>query len=153
MEQIDKSLLNYILRNRPSAVAEIRGGEEYPQIRGMAEFYALPKGVAILTDVTGLPKTQTNIFAYHIHSGDSCDDGFEKSLGHYNPSNAEHPNHAGDMPPLFAFGGDAFSLFYTERFNIGEVEGKTVIIHSQPDDFTTQPSGNSGDKIACGVIK
>ena len=44
-------------------------------------------------------------------------------------------------------------IFLTERFNIDEIIGKTIIIHSNPDDFTTQPGGNSGTKIACGLIK
>lgn len=44
-------------------------------------------------------------------------------------------------------------MFMTDRFTVNEVIGKTVIIHLHPDDFATQPSGNSGEKIACGVIK
>ncbi len=48
--------------------------------------------------------------------------------------------------------GYAFSAFLTDCFSLSEVMGKTVIIHGNPDDFTTQPSGNSGEKLACGVI-
>lgn len=47
----------------------------------------------------------------------------------------------------------AFSAFLTDRFTVKEILNRTVVIHSRPDDFTTQPSGNSGEKIACGVIK
>ena len=61
--------------------------------------------------------------------------------------------HAGDMPPLFGTDRFAFSAFLTDRFSAEEGIGKTVIIHDSPDDFTTQPSGNSGVKIACGVIR
>ena len=43
--------------------------------------------------------------------------------------------------------------FLTDRFTLKEIIGRTVVIHSMPDDFTSQPSGNSGEKIACGVIK
>lgn len=43
--------------------------------------------------------------------------------------------------------------FTTDRFSVEEIVGKTIIIHSNVDDFTTQPGGNSGEKIACGVIK
>ena len=46
----------------------------------------------------------------------------------------------------------AFLAFITDRFTANEVIGKTVIIHDSPDDFTTQPSGNAGNKIACGII-
>ena len=47
----------------------------------------------------------------------------------------------------------ALSCFYTENFEIDDIIGKTIIIHQNPDDFTTQPSGNAGTKIACGEIR
>ncbi len=72
---------------------------------------------------------------------------------HYNPGGCEHPRHAGDLPPLFGNDGAAVSLFLTSRFSVEDVIGKTVIIHDSPDDFTTGPSGNAGEKIACGVIR
>ena len=73
---------------------------------------------------------------------------------HYNPGNCPHPAHAGDMPPLMTDGGGyAWMAFYTKRITMSEVIGRTVVIHSNPDDFHSQPSGNSGKKIACGVIK
>lgn len=149
----NKKLFQFLLNSRPNAVAQIFGGQEFPNIRGVAEFYALPTGVVVLTDVEGLPQTQSNIFAYHIHQGGSCEDNFAQTGGHFNPQNQPHPSHAGDMPPLFAFDGQAFSLFFTKRVSLPEILGKTVIIHQNPDDFTTQPAGNSGTKIACGVIE
>jgi Cu-Zn family superoxide dismutase len=79
-------------------------------------------------------------------------DPFPSSGTHYNPNNCPHPYHAGDMPPLFGANGYAFLTFVTSRFTVNEIIGKTIIIHSMPDDFTTNPSGNSGEKIACGVI-
>lgn len=72
---------------------------------------------------------------------------------HYNPDNCQHLYHAGDMPPLFGVDGSAVLLFLTNRFSVEEIIGRTVIIHARPDDFMTQPSGNSGEKIACGVIR
>ena len=68
------------------------------------------------------------------------------------PNACLHPYHAGDMPPLFAVGSRAFLAFFTDRFTASEIFGKTVIVHDGRDDFTTQPSGNAGKKIACGVI-
>lgn len=59
---------------------------------------------------------------------------------------------AGDMSVLFGNNGYAFSVFLTNRFRLSDVIGKTVIIHKDPDDYITQPSGNAGEKIACGVI-
>ena len=71
---------------------------------------------------------------------------------HDNPYHCPHPYHAGDMPPLFGANGYAFSAFLSDRFTVEEVIGKTVIFHEAPDDFVTQPSGNAGAKMACGVI-
>lgn len=80
-------------------------------------------------------------------------DPFADAMSHYNPNGCGHPNHAGDLPLLFGNNGFALSLFLTNRFYIDEVIGRTVILHDHPDDFTTQPAGNSGTKIACGVIR
>lgn len=71
---------------------------------------------------------------------------------HYNPENTEHPKHAGDLPPLLANNGIAWSAVYTDRFYPEDVVGRTVIIHDMADDFHTQPSGDSGMKMACGEI-
>ena len=57
------------------------------------------------------------------------------------------------MPPLFENEGYALTVFVTNRFNLAEILGKTIIVHRKRDDFTTQPSGDAGDKIACGVIQ
>ena len=57
------------------------------------------------------------------------------------------------MPPLLANQGTAFSAFYTDRFYPEDIVGKVVVIHAMADDFKSQPSGNPGSMIACGVIK
>lgn len=150
---IDKSIFKYILNHKFDACAEIFGGKDYPSIKGVAEIYSLPKGVIIITDVENLPQTASNIFAYHIHEGADCGEDFSKTGGHFNPVDKTHPLHAGDMSPLFAFNGEAFSFFYTERVKLNDILDKVLIIHDNPDDFTSQPSGNSGQKIACGKIK
>ena len=97
------------------------------------------------------------IYALHIHQGGSCTgneiDKLANTMGHYNPDMCMHPYHAGDMPPLFESDGYAFMIYLTKRFSINEIIGRTIIIHSMTDDFRTQPSGDSGDKIACGVIE
>lgn len=151
---------NY-LRRRPDAYAAVRGSRDYPQINGAVRFYATPYGTVVVTEVVGLPKGYTfcasPIFAFHIHEGESCiseeNSPFSKVGMHYDPRNCPHPYHAGDMPPLFSADGYAFSAFITDRFSVEDIVGRTVIIHSSPDDFTTQPSGNAGTKIACGEIQ
>lgn len=66
---------------------------------------------------------------------------------------SDHPNHKGDLPVLFSSEGDAFMVFCTNRFRVSDVIGRTVIVHLSPDDYTSQPAGNSGERIACGVIR
>ena len=154
----NNSILN--IKKRPYAYAKINGSNQYPSISGIAYFYKVQAGVLISIQVKGLPISddvcQKPIFAVHIHSGDSCTgnstDPFADAMTHYNPNNCNHPYHAGDLPPIFGANGLGFSAFLTNRFTAEEIIGKTLIIHSSADDFTTQPSGNSGIKIACGVI-
>lgn len=149
------------LRSRPQAAARIAGSESYPDISGTVRFYQTNKGVLVWTEISGLPFSeapcQEQIFGFHIHKGADCagdmTDPFADAMSHYNPHSCEHPYHAGDLPPLFGNNGFAFSLFLTDRFSVNEVIGRTVIIHDHPDDFTTQPSGNAGTKIACGVVQ
>ena len=147
-------------RRRPDAFANILGSEKYPEIKGSVLFYETDYGVFVIAEVIGLPigsgECHSPIFAFHIHDGGSCegtgDMPFPNSGMHYNPRGCPHPYHAGDMPPLFGAGGIAYSEFLTNRFTFSEIVVKTVIIHSSPDDFTPQPSGNAGEKIACGEI-
>jgi Cu-Zn family superoxide dismutase len=88
----------------------------------------------------------------HIHETGNCALPFDQTGNHYNPAGLPHPKHAGDLLPLLGNEGYAYSVFYTDRFELPEIIGRSLIIHSAPDDFTTQPSGNSGVKIGCGVI-
>lgn len=148
------------IKKGPAAQAEVFGAPSYPSIHGLVSFYRFKDGVLVAAEISGLPYStspcQYGIFAFHIHTGSSCtgteEDPFADTLGHYNPGGCGHPDHAGDLPPLFGNNGYAFSAVYTDRFSIDEIIGRTVIIHAMPDDFTTQPSGNSGRKIACGQI-
>lgn len=153
--------INKILTGRPVASAIIRGSEKYPKIRGTVRFHQTQFGILVSAEISGLPaskdKCKSPIFAFHIHEGEECSgneaDPFANAKTHYNPNNCKHPYHAGDMPPLFGNSGYAVSVFLTDRFTLKEILGKTVIIHSGIDDFSTQPSGNAGEKIACGQIK
>ncbi|MDY3928568.1 MAG: superoxide dismutase family protein [Clostridia bacterium] len=150
-----------LIKQKPQAIAKIQGSVDYPGIKGTVLFYQMREGVIVITQILGLPKNndvcRQPVFAFHIHSGGKCSgnetDRFADAMSHYNPNNCPHPYHAGDMPPLFGTDGYALSAFLSGRFTVNEVIGKTVIIHSNPDDFTTQPSGNSGIKLACGIIE
>lgn len=160
--QNNNLLLRQIILRRPQAVAEIKGDARHAGIRGRTEFYRTPRGVIVYTEVWGLPFSagacSGRIFAFHIHDGFFCagralNPPFPNSGSHYNPQDCDHPFHAGDLPPLFGNRGYAMSVFLTDRITINEIIGKTIIIHSGADDFTTQPAGSSGDKIACGEIR
>lgn len=137
------------------AVAYLRGGANTPDLFGIVKFYPRRQGTLVVADVFGLPpENPSGFFALHIHAGGSCaGDGFPETGGHYNPDEAPHPKHAGDLPPLLSCGGSAHLAVLTDRFSIPEVLGRTVVIHDGPDDFRSQPAGNAGTKIACGVIQ
>lgn len=141
-------------RRCSKAIAKICGGAEYPQLRGIARFFQRSDGVIVEIEIHGLPKTETSFFAFHIHDGGSCKGvDFPDAGSHFNPDNTMHPQHAGDFPPLLGNHGKAYMKVFSDRFSVEEIIGKTVIVHSDPDDFRTQPSGNAGRKIACGIIK
>ncbi len=138
---------------RPGAIAKIAGGALAPSLYGSVKFYQMGDGVLVAADITGLPKSDTNIFAMHIHEGKSCvGNNFEDTGAHYNPERNPHPNHAGDLPPLFSCNGRAYMEVLICRFRLRDILGRTLVIHSKPDDFFSQPAGNAGEKIACGVI-
>ena len=120
-------------------------------VQGTVKFLQRRDGVLITAEITGLP--QTGFFGFHIHEGKRCGGmKFSETGSHFNPQNTAHPDHAGDLPPLLSAGGKAYLSVLTNRFSLAQVMGRTVVIHSRADDFTTQPAGNSGEKIACGVI-
>ncbi|MBO5340614.1 MAG: superoxide dismutase family protein [Oscillospiraceae bacterium] len=139
---------------RPGAAAHVTGGRGAPDLNGTVHFRPHRGGVLVTAQITGLPADNTGgFFALHIHEGDSCGgEMFADTGGHYNPTAAPHPRHAGDLPPLLSCNGSAFLSVLTDRFSIEDVVGRTVVIHNGPDDFTSQPAGNAGTKIACGVI-
>lgn len=153
--------LGYLLTGRPAAQAVVTGNPEYPNIYGVVSFYPAKGAIVVAASIDGLPSDPGDcggrFFGFHIHMGSACagnaEDPFADAEGHYNPADCPHPEHAGDLPPLLGNRGYALSTVLTSRFTLDQVMGRTVIIHLDPDDFHSQPSGNSGQKIACGVIR
>lgn len=139
-----------MIQSMPYAKAKVRGNASYPYIQGEVSFYEVYGGTVVVASVFNLPEGD-GFHGFHIHEGNSC--APMKAGGHYNPTKVSHPSHAGDMPPLLANHGKAFSAFYTTRFYPEDIAGKVVVIHAMPDDFISQPSGNPGSMIACGVIQ
>lgn len=137
----------------PNAIADIRGANSAPDLCGQVKFYQRKNCVLISVNINGLPATPSGFFGFHIHEGDNCQgNDFAGTGNHYNPEDKPHPLHAGDLPPLLLCNGGACQSVATDRFRVQEIIGRTVVIHSMPDDFNSQPSGNAGTKIACGVI-
>ncbi len=143
------------------AKAIIKGNSNYPNINGIITFKETKDGVLLTTKIKGLPQSKSTcmgrFFGFHIHSGNSCtgnkEDEFANSGVHYNPNDCPHPFHVGDLPPLMENNGLSYMVVLINKFKIKDIIGKVIIIHDMPDDFTSQPSGNSGKKIACGKIE
>lgn len=136
---------------RPSAIANMKGRDEFAGISGEVCFYDFGDVMVVAATFHNLIKTPTGIFGFHIHEDGECEGDFISAGGHL--GDGEHPDHAGDMPPILSAGGDAFLAFATDRVTVDEIIGKSVILHEGRDDFTTQPSGDSGARIACGIIE
>ena len=129
---------------------------------GTVTFQQKGDRVMVTANVTGLPPNSEH--GFHAHEKGDCSSGDGMSTGgHFNPTgkphgpqNAEH--HAGDLPQLKAdAGGNAEAKFSLHGVSLGsgtaDLVGKGLIVHAAPDDYKTQPTGNSGARIACGVIK
>lgn len=144
----------------PDAQASIRGNHLYPDLYGIVFFCQMPYGVFVNAQFHGLPHlAQENVnrfLGFHIHENGNCTlnakNDFANVGNHYNPDNLPHPNHRGDLPPILNCNGYAWQSFLTDAFTVAEIIGRSVIVHAMHDDFMTQPSGNSGAKIGCGII-
>lgn len=152
------AFISLLRKNDPKAMAWVTGNDSQPQLSGLVKFYETPyDGVLIEAEFFGLPNVSqqfsSDFYGMHIHESGNCTRPFNQTGEHYNPWHTPHPDHAGDMIPLLGNQGYAWTSFYDKRFQIDEIIGKSVVIHSRQDDFTSQPSGNSGDKIGCGVIR
>ncbi len=148
------------------AVAVIKGGPLAPRLRGRVFFKAVPDGTEVFVEVDCLPpfcpgqdgRPQIGPHGFHIHEHGNCQvgdpaDPFTAAGGHWNPTHQPHGNHAGDFPVLFSNHGRACMSFFTDKFCVEQVIGRSVIIHQGPDDFRTQPAGGSGKRLACGAIR
>lgn len=147
------------------AFAQIKGGPLAPKIEGIVYFRDITNGTQICIEVYGLPDYRPSQngsppigpHGFHIHEFGSCEvgnpnDPFQSAGSHWNPTNEPHGNHAGDFPVLFSNNGYSNMCFVTNKFNVHDIIGRAVIIHENPDDYRSQPSGNAGKRLACGII-
>jgi len=130
--------------------------------RGMVHFQDLGGGtVEVKVDLTGVP---AGVHGFHVHDKGDCGDNGNAAGGHFNPTAMPHgapdaaSHHAGDFGNVTADDkGEVHvhlsSHMITVSAGPSSVVGHAVILHGNPDDLTTQPSGNAGPRIACGVVE
>jgi superoxide dismutase, Cu-Zn family len=131
---------------------------------GTANLTQLGSAVRIVMEARGLP---AGVKAVHIHEVGTCEGpSFNSAGGHFNPGGRQHGalnpqgSHAGDLPNLtVAADGTGRLETTTEQISLvtgptalSDADGSALVIHAAPDDFRTDPTGNSGARIACGVI-
>ena len=158
------SLFNYV----SYAMAQDRGRADIKNAQGntvgTASLRETKDGLLIIINAKGLPE---GLHAVHIHSIGKCEGpAFTSAGGHFNPlgkkhglSNPDGP-HAGDLPDLYVNKdgvGRYEALMESVTLGAGETsvfdaDGSAIVIHATADDNMTDPAGNSGDRIACGVI-
>jgi Cu-Zn family superoxide dismutase len=145
-----------------TATAELRnaGG----QVVGSARFTEVTGGVRILLEAKGLAPGPKGV---HVHAGGTCTPpDFTSAGGHFNPDGKQHglenPDgpHAGDLPNI-TIGPDGGGRLESmnERITLApgptsvfDADGSALVVHANPDDFRTDPAGNAGPRLACGVI-
>ena len=116
--------------------------------------------VEVRVELTGVP---SGVHGFHIHEKGDCGDNGNAAGGHYNPMSMPHAapdaasHHAGDFGNVTASdNGEVRTTFTTRSVTVAEgvktAVGHAIILHANPDDLTTQPTGNAGARIACGVV-
>jgi superoxide dismutase, Cu-Zn family len=132
-------------------------------VRGTANFEQRGDKVRVAADISGL--RPNGEFGFHVHELGDCSSGDGMSAkGHFNPFGKPHGSpsgaerHAGDLPSLKSdASGTARLTVEVDTISVGSgpanIVGRGLIVHVQPDDFKTQPTGNAGARSACGVIQ
>ncbi|HSF39760.1 MAG TPA: superoxide dismutase family protein [Thermoanaerobaculia bacterium] len=149
----------------PSATATLQGSPEDTDFSGTVTFHQAGSGVHVVAELAGVDTPGKH--GFHVHETGECSHGtdgkhFTSAGGHFNPTNAEHacpptePRHAGDLGNIEvgANGSGRMEMSTTGLSLSGpnSVVGKAILLHAGEDDCKTQPTGNSGDRIACGVV-
>ena len=145
------------------ATAVIRSTDNEEAILGNVELTETSDGLVIQANFVGVPSGE---HGFHIHAEGSCADGGQAAGGHYNPDSVRHgylpedgvdEAHAGDMGNI-AIAEDGTGAYMATMPQLTLAEGpysvaeRAIILHADPDDFS-QPTGNAGGRIGCGIIE
>lgn len=133
-----------------------RDGEQV----GAATFQAAPTGTLVRVAFVGL---NAGVHGLHVHETGVCEGGFESAGGHFNRDDAGHGYwhedgyHAGDLPNVHVPDSGRVTVeFFSERLRINDAlfddDGAALVLHAGADDYRSQPSGDSGERLACGVL-
>jgi Cu-Zn family superoxide dismutase len=144
----------------PAAAVAVLIPTEGNSVRGVVHFTRVANGVHVVANVSGL--TPGN-HGFHIHEyGDASSPDGTAAGGHFNPGHKDHgaptadDRHAGDLGNLHADADGNATVDYVDPLIAFEgatsIIGRGVIVHADADDFKTQPTGNAGKRVACGVI-
>jgi Cu-Zn family superoxide dismutase len=143
------------------ATATMVGTAKYKKVKGTVEFKEVDGNVEVTANIEGLTKGN---HGFHIHEKGDCSAPDAMSAGgHFNPTNMKHgapdaaEHHEGDLGNITAGKDGKATLTITLKgATLGDgdtsIAGKGFIIHAKPDDMKTQPTGNAGDRVACGTI-
>jgi len=144
---------------RAGATLEARSGST---VTGRVDLTESGGRVRAHVELAGLAPNSEH--GFHVHDKGDCSAADAASAGgHFNPAGAAHgragtaPHHAGDLPSLMADGhGNVRVDLVLEDVTLApgpaSIVGRSLVVHRDRDDFTTQPAGNSGPRVACGVI-
>ena len=148
-----------------TATVTITGTYPDTAVNGMANFESLSDGKVKMTLEITVPAKANKEVAVHLHEHGDCGDNGKASHGHWNPGNTQHGKwgsgsfHAGDIGNVKLDGkGKGSTTLTTDIWTLGgkpdkNILGKAIIVHGGTDDYTTQPTGNAGSRIGCGVIQ
>lgn len=136
------------------AVLEPRSGSN---VSGQATFTSSGDRVVVEVSISGATPGEHGM---HLHQVGDCTDPDAKSAGdHFNPAGKPHgspdhdTHHAGDLGNISAGDdGSGTAMVVLPGTSVQGLLGRSLIVHADPDDLETQPSGNSGDRVACGVV-
>ncbi|MFN2432355.1 MAG: superoxide dismutase family protein [Gemmatimonadota bacterium] len=148
--------------SRRTASAELR--DTSGNTVGTVRLAEVAEGVRVIAETRDMP---VGAHGFHVHAVGACEPTFEAAGDHLNPTGKQHgmlnPEgpHAGDLPNLTVTSdGRGRMEETTDRVTLAEGEGalldddgSAIVVHAEPDDQTTDPSGGSGDRIACGVVR